>query len=150
MKLNIYLLINAILLISFKTMAQPCTDTEEYFRKRHKIDGMTYGHPYTIFDRHNGKSINQTLQNIRDKIISESNPQSVSRSLFKAYELLYQNATSAMPTDDGLRTVGSTATSYSQKAVWAKNNAFVFLVGLNASGQRLDSFRHNLYNYKRF
>jgi hypothetical protein len=120
-----FVILISLLFASTVVKSQPCTKIDELNRKRHKIDGMTYGHPYTIFDRHNGKSVNRTLQNIRDKIISESNPQSVSRSLFKAYELLYQNAISAMPTDDGLRTVGSTATSYSQKAVWVKNNAFV-------------------------
>jgi hypothetical protein len=34
-----------------------CTGFEEWFRKRHTISGMTYGHPYTTFDRHNGLSL---------------------------------------------------------------------------------------------
>jgi hypothetical protein len=40
--------------------AQICTDVEELFRKRHKISGMTYGHPYTMFDRHNGLTFDET------------------------------------------------------------------------------------------
>ena len=30
-----------------------CTEVEELFRKRHTIANMTWGHPYTTFDRHN-------------------------------------------------------------------------------------------------
>ena len=32
--------------------SQICTDIKELFRKRHTISGMTYGHPYTMFDGH--------------------------------------------------------------------------------------------------
>ncbi len=32
--------------------SQTCTNVEELYRKRHKIRDMTYGHPYTTFDRH--------------------------------------------------------------------------------------------------
>lgn len=130
----IFTLVLAI--ISLNLIAQPCTDTEEYLRKRHKIEGMTYGHPYTIFDRHNGKTIMQSLNSIRENIMKDV---LVEGSLSEAYLKIYQNATNSMPTDDGLRTVGSTETSYSQKAVWAKNNAFVFLIGLNAEGLKIDS-----------
>jgi hypothetical protein len=44
--------------------SQHCTDVEELFRKRHKIANMTYGHPYTTFDRHNGISIDSIISNI--------------------------------------------------------------------------------------
>jgi hypothetical protein len=30
------------------------TSVKEWTRKRHIIEGGHYGHPYTIFDRHNG------------------------------------------------------------------------------------------------
>jgi hypothetical protein len=125
-----------LVIISLELVAQPCTNTEEYLRKRHQINGMTNGHPYTIFDRHNGKSVMQTLNSIRENIMKDI---LIEGALSEGYLKIYQNATSTMPTDDGLRTIGRTTTSYSQKAVWAKNNAFVFLVGLDASGRRLDS-----------
>jgi hypothetical protein len=133
-------LIAFIILCLFSSMAktQPCTNTDEYFRKRHKIDGMTYGHPYTMFDRHNNQSLNQTLDKIRTKIKIEYDPLNPG-PVYTAYLAVYNNAILAMPADNGLKTIGSTTTSYSQKAVWAKNNAFVFLVGLDASGRRLDS-----------
>lgn len=37
--------------------AQPCTKVNELNRKRHKIDGSNYGHPYTYFNRHDGSQI---------------------------------------------------------------------------------------------
>jgi hypothetical protein len=52
MKFFLRVLILFFLFLQLNTHAQPCTNTEEYFRKRHQIDRMTYGHPYTIFDRH--------------------------------------------------------------------------------------------------
>lgn len=41
-----------------------CTDVEELFRKRHKIANMTWGHPYTTFDRHN-ENLQNAIGNIR-------------------------------------------------------------------------------------
>ena len=53
--------------------AQSCTNVDELFRKRHTIQGMTYGHPYTTFDRHNDnyKNLQNCINNIRLKIISD-------------------------------------------------------------------------------
>ncbi|MFN7313698.1 MAG: hypothetical protein ACK5UI_09480, partial [Bacteroidota bacterium] len=48
-----------------------CTGYEELNRKRHKIDGGTYGHPYTTFDTKNGRSFEQTIKQIRMIIIRE-------------------------------------------------------------------------------
>lgn len=61
-------------LIYFNTIAQidECTGYEELYRGRHKISGMTYGHPYTTFDRHNGLTFVETLNRIRNKIIHGS------------------------------------------------------------------------------
>jgi hypothetical protein len=66
--------ISFIIIIAFafsiKLNAQPCTDIEELFRKRHQVDGMTYGHPYTTFDRHNENYIDldYTLEKIKKRI----------------------------------------------------------------------------------
>ncbi len=38
-----------------------CTGYNELYRGRHNVNGMTYGHPYTTFDRHNG--LNMILKN---------------------------------------------------------------------------------------
>jgi hypothetical protein len=43
-----------LLVIGKLAFAQSSTNTDELYRGRHIIGGMNYGHPYTIFDRHNG------------------------------------------------------------------------------------------------
>jgi hypothetical protein len=47
-----YFLIIAAILILGTLKAQNCDAPDELFRKRHTIDGMIWGHPYTTFDRH--------------------------------------------------------------------------------------------------
>ncbi len=51
-----------ILFIGIKLMAQNCDAPDELFRKRHTIDGMTWGHPYTTFDRHNNLLLDMLAQ----------------------------------------------------------------------------------------
>lgn len=62
-----------ILIGTTKLIAQSCTNTEELLRKRHTISGMTYGHPYTTFDRHNinYKNLQNAINNIRKNIIKK-------------------------------------------------------------------------------
>ena len=43
-----------------------CTGYDELNRKRHQIAGGQYGHPYTIFDRKNGLSFDETLNRVID------------------------------------------------------------------------------------
>ncbi len=119
--------------------SQNCTNVEELFRKRHTIQGMTYGHPYTTFDRHNEnyKNLQNAINNIRKKIIEEK---ASLGPIYTAYKDIYNNAISGRPADNGLSITfsdGSVEKSY--LAAWAKDNAFVFLVGLNANGLKLDS-----------
>ncbi len=124
-----------IILITKNSYAQPCTDIEELFRKRHQVDGMTYGHPYTTFDRHNENYIDldYTLEKIRKRIIQES-PDDVKGPIFKAYQTLYSKAVESMPGDNGMPKDG-----ISNLALWSKNNAFVFLVGLDGDGNYMDT-----------
>ena len=111
--------------------SQPCTKVEELNRKRHKVDNMTYGHPYTMFDRHNNKIFQQTINDIRSIIKAEK---SNDGPIYSAYKLVYENASSTRPSDNGMSNEGVSAL-----AQWAKNNAFVFLIGLNAQGLKIDS-----------
>jgi hypothetical protein len=113
----------------FETFGQSCTDVEEWLRKRHTISNMTYGHPYTTFDRHNGLSLMDNIINIRKRIIQE-NVVNKEGPVFLAYQAIYANAKSPMPSDNGMSNAG-----VSELALWAKNNAFVFLVGMNANGE---------------
>lgn len=119
-----------LILISVKSESQNCDAPDELFRKRHIIDGMTWGHPYTTFDRHNNLTIDQIISNIRSKIIEEV---SNNGSIFKAYQTLYLHAAGPMPADNGMPNDG-----VSYKATWAKNNAFVFLIGIDGSGNFID------------
>ncbi|MFN9115449.1 MAG: hypothetical protein ACK5XN_35790, partial [Bacteroidota bacterium] len=105
--------------------------------KRHKIDGGTYGHPYTTFDTKNGRSFEQTIKQIRMIIIRER----VNEPIRGTYQTLYNSANTSINTnnDDGLINTTSGSNNYSQLAQWAKNNAFVFLIGLDGNGNYLDS-----------
>jgi len=51
MKLKFIIIIISVILFSVQLSAQSCTNVEELLRKRHTIQGMTYGHPYTTFEK---------------------------------------------------------------------------------------------------
>jgi hypothetical protein len=70
-----HVLIFSILIfrISFLYSQNHCTEFDELFRKRHKIANMTYGHPYTMFDRHNKLSFEQTISNNKLAIDNKQN-----------------------------------------------------------------------------
>jgi hypothetical protein len=127
-----------LLIVCFiKVNSQPCTSVKELNRKRHKIEGSTYGHPYTTFDRHNGLTFQETIENIRNII---NNEKSQDGPIYTAYKRVYEYAESSKPTDDGIGSKSNNKyTGFSSLAVWAKCNAFVFLVGLDVNGHRIDS-----------
>ena len=116
-----------LLLINANINAQSCTDVRELLRKRHKVAGMTYGHPYTMFDRHNPnyKSLQNAVDNIRNNIIQEKKDSI--RPISDTYNAIYTNAKLPRPNDNGI----INGEDKSALAIWAKNNAFVFLVGLD-------------------
>jgi hypothetical protein len=88
-----------------------------------------------MFDRHNGKTFEQTIFEIRNRIIIEKGlADSVSKSVYRAYQLVCDNANLPMPTDNGMD-----VNAVSSLAVWAKNNAFVFLIGLDRDGNFMDT-----------
>lgn len=116
---------------------------DELYRGRHQIDGMNWGHPYTVFDRQNGDSnFVQTISKIRMRIIEESNP-TINGPVFKAYKAIVQNAQESIPTDNGLIAGSGSSTTYSALAIWAKNNAFVFLIGLDEDANWMDTTEYN-------
>ncbi len=122
-------------LFYFSSQAQidECTGFEELYRGRHKINGMTYSHPYTTFDRHNEISFDLTLTRIRSKIRNgnEGDP------VYDAYVKAYANAVSPIPNsddDNGLRKLIDGDFYDSEIPFWGKNNAFVFLIGIDSSG----------------
>jgi hypothetical protein len=111
--------------------AQPGTEKEEFNRKKHWVGG-TYGHPYTMFDRHNGKSFEQTVFDLRVRIQNEFDTTGNIGPIYHAYQLVYDNAMRTMPLDNGMPESGP-----SDLALWAKNNAFIMLVGLNRTADTL-------------
>jgi len=115
-------------------VAQPCTNVEEFNRKKHWVGG-TYGHPYTMFDRYNGLSLLQTIDNIRHRNKNENKPD-FKGQVYLAYQQVYDNAVKTMPNDDGMMTEDG---KVSNLALWAKNNAFVFLIGLDGDGKYMDT-----------
>lgn len=113
-------------------LAQPGTKVEELNRKHHWVGGI-YGHPYTTFDRHNGKTFLETIENIRYRIKQEYDPVNLNHGpVCAAYQLVYDNAMRTMPLDNGMPKDGP-----SDLALWAKNNAFIMLVGLNRTADTL-------------
>lgn len=125
--------------------AQSCTDVKELLRKRHTIKGMTYGHPYTTFDRHNEnyKNLDNAIDNIRKNILKDKSISTVEElrgPVYKAYKAIYNNAVAPMPDDHGIITIAHDDKSY--LAIWAKNNAFVFLIGLDGFANPLDTPNH--------
>jgi hypothetical protein len=132
---NLMLIFTLIILSKFGFSQNHCTTFDELLRKRHKIANMTYGHPYTTFDRHNKLSFEQTIQNIREKIIAEKIPNNEG-PVFIAYKVIYDSAkTTHVPTDNGME--GNK--EISPLAIYAKNCAFVFLIGLDGNGNPLDT-----------
>ena len=113
-----------------------CPRVDEYYRGRHKINGMHYGHPYTTFDRKNGDSFSTTVDKIRMQISYEANPD-VRGPIYLLYAALYNHANKPNPVaetaGDGIiyRDVNLKPADVSSVPTWAKNNALVFLVGLN-------------------
>lgn len=125
-------------LIKF-SFGQSCHNVKELLRKRHTISGMTYGHPYTMFDRHNKLNLDSMISNIRRRITNEYNPKIDSAGpVYIAYSKIYNNAKLNMPLDNGI----INGTDKSALAYWAKNNAFVFLVGVDGNGKLLDSLAY--------
>jgi hypothetical protein len=135
--IKIAIVITILFSSSFVGISQNCTDVKELFRKRHIIREMTYGHPYTTFDRHNKNFINldNAISNIRNNIIQENNIDPLKRGpIFKAYQKIYNKAVESMPSDNGMES----DKSMSNLALWAKNNAFVNLIGLDSIARLLD------------
>ncbi len=134
-------LIALMLLLNTIIKAQDnCTGYDELNRKRHQIAGGQYGHPYTIFDRKNGFPFDSTIQIIRATIITAS--LNIDKGpIYETYKGLYKDAIKPINTtdDDGFKKKVNGVYTFSELPYWAKNNAFVFLIGLDSNGNYLDT-----------
>lgn len=150
MKKIIFTLAACLLFIGSHAQIDECTGYEELYRGRHKINGMTYGHPYTTFDRHNGLSFEETLKRIRNRIINSpaTDPVKV------AYLAAYNNAITNRPADNnenGLYRLINGSKASTLLPFWGKNNAFVFLVGIDSSGNGyIDSLSNGILQRNAF
>ncbi len=128
---TLFTLIACIACYALSAQIDECTGYEELYRGRHKINGMTYGHPYTTFDRHDGKTFVETLKSIQLSIQTSKED----GALRVAYSTLFTNAISSRPdanSDNGLyQTFANGDKDHSKLPIWGKNNAFVFLIGLD-------------------
>lgn len=118
-------LIFLILLLGESTIlafAQP----DELYRKRYKEPGMTYGNPYTTFNRRKPNwSLASDLKIIRDRLIAFNGSATLSTYAL-AYAELYNSAFASEPSNSG----HAGSSTGSPHAVWTKNNAIIWLVGV--------------------
>jgi hypothetical protein len=122
----------AILIIcSLNSTCQPGTKVKELLRDRYTVQGGRYGHPYTTFDNTKGKTSEEIVNQIRKRIKDEKPNSDDKRPIFLAYQQVYDSAMLPRPVDDGMITYNALGkpTIPSRLALWAKNNAFVMLVG---------------------
>ncbi len=119
------------ILTSFFLKAQLGTKIKEFNRGRLQVAGSSYGHPYTMFDKHNGKSFEETIDSIRSRIKNEIN-ENIDLPVAQGYLFIFQNSQLPMTSDNGMP-----YDAISALASWAKNNAFVMLVGLDGNGNDL-------------
>jgi len=159
------ILFYSILLFLFlNELKAQCTDApDELFRGRLKAPGGVYGNPYTMFDRRKPGNFYfdamGELGRIRKRIHDErpigNKPSGPVYDAYKAiytnahrslYQMLYEsngnNATAAHYSDSLIK-LGWSLVDWSDKispaARWAKNNAFVFLIGLDSAANWMDT-----------
>jgi hypothetical protein len=107
---------------------------EELVRNRLTGDEKIYGHPYTMFNkRYTGFNLDSEIAYIRKQIQDESKLPNKG-PVYLAYTDIFDLANNSRPDDY----ISDETDDYSKLAVWAKYNAFVLLIGLNATGGKVD------------
>lgn len=115
---------------------------EELVKNRLMGDDQIYGHPYTMFNKRNPDfKIEVEVAYIRAQIQYEKskNPKPV----YDVYFKILTEANSPRPADAN----ADATDDYSKLAVWAKYNAFVFVIGLDAQGNPMNTepYLNNVY-----
>ncbi len=126
-----YILTQILIFASLVLSAQLGTKVKEFNRGRLQIAGSSYGHPYTMFDKHNGKTFEETIKLVKARINLEFDT-AFNLPVKESYKLIYTYSQLPMPSDNGMP-----YDAISALASWAKNNAFVMLVGLDGKGNDL-------------
>jgi hypothetical protein len=118
-----------LILIFTNSQSQNCHKVKEIVTNRHEPNGHTKSYPYTLFDRHNGVTFQQTINKIRVRIYSEK---PTNGDIYLAYQIIHEIANRPRPIDDGMPNTGISGLTR-----WAKSNAFVTLVCLNGNAYTL-------------
>ncbi|MBU3663805.1 MAG: hypothetical protein FGM41_11505 [Bacteroidetes bacterium] len=108
-----------LILIFTNSQSQNCHKVKEIVTNRHEPNGHTKNHPYNLFDRHR-ETFQKTINEVRKRIFNDK----PNGDIYKAYVTIYNKANESRPIDEGMPNHG-----ISCLALWAKNNAFVMLVG---------------------
>jgi hypothetical protein len=95
--MKLFFTLSLILIISI-IHSQNCHNVKEIISNRHAIIGHTKGHPYTLFDRQIDITFQETINNIRKRIILEKD----SADIFFAYKAIFTKAQENRPSDGGL------------------------------------------------
>lgn len=93
---------------------------DELNRKRLKFDDMRYGNPYTLIDRDRFPDANTAFNEIRKVLQSEKN-----NELRLSYSKMFSEAIGLRPASGG-----NWDPDVSELAIWAKYNAFIYVIGL--------------------
>jgi hypothetical protein len=123
-----------LLTSSTKSKAQSCRKPffgvpEELVRNRHKEPEMAYGHPYTIFNkRYSDFYLQREIDSIQKTIQLDGN-----LKIFYSSIVNYCNTT-----DEPEDLPPNRSADPSELAVWAKYNAFVLLIGIEADGSPIN------------
>ena len=116
---------------------------EELVKNRLTGEGNYYGHPYTMFNKRMPNfNIQNELEYIRIQIKKEARILEKG-SVYEAYEKVLALANTPKPAE-----VNADATDkFSKLAQWAKYNAFVLLIGLDAQGNPMNTepYLNNVY-----
>lgn len=131
-----------LILIFTNSQSQNCHKVKEIVTNRHEPNGHTKSYPYTLFDRHNGVTFQQTINKIRVRIYSEK---PTNGDIYLAYKIIHEIANRTRPIDEGMMSLNAEdkPNAPSSLAVCAKYNAFIFLVGLDENGNFMDTTSYN-------
>jgi len=100
--MKLFFTLSLILIISI-VHSQNCHNVKEIISNRHAVIGHTKGHPYTLFDRQIGITFQETINNIRKRIILEKD----SSDIFFAYKAIYNKANESRPIDEGMMSLNA-------------------------------------------
>ncbi len=99
-------------------------------------------HPFTIFNKHNSESLNTTINNIQSKVTNSNNNSKFDKYYTQPYQEIYKTAKASLVNGCGKKKTGTC-----KNAHIAKNEAFVFLMNFDETGQSLTLIKKMIFYY---